>query len=138
MLHDAVLNSSRLGGKLTSGKTVRGKKPRYIGFITEYCDGEKVWKPICTTVLVSQNIAASAGSCVKKIVKRSETYEDYKIHFDKNLMEESGLDKYLIKEVFLYDEYNSVHHNTNYTIDIGLIMVSMLIRFYSIYSIYWK
>ena len=129
------LGSSQLDGKLTSGIFLRNRKSRHMGIITKYSTDEKIWKPMCTAFLVSQNVVASAGSCIKKIVKESGEYKDYEVELGSSKKKVNSLERYSIEEVFHYDDFNKLQSEYSPDLDIGLIMVILLINLYSIYQI---
>ena len=98
-----------------------------MGLIEEYNANEKTWKPICTAFLVTKNVAASAGSCISRIVEKNKLYEDFRVQFDRNEERQTRLDNYPIMNVFLYKDTIYDHGEDTIIYDIGLILVSLLI-----------
>ena len=129
------LGSSQLDGKLTSGIFLRNRKSRQMGIITKYSTDERIWKPICTAFLVSQNVVASAGSCIKKIVKKSGKYKDFEVQLGSAQNKVKELERYFIEEVFHYNDFNNLQTEDSPNLDIGLIKVILFSNLYFIYQI---
>ena len=92
----------------------------------------EIWNIICTTFLVTRNVVASAGICVNEIKMDAPSFQNFEVHLELHMLIPTCLQSYKIANAFHYRDVASPSETNNVNDDIGLIMVSLLNKFYSI------
>ena len=100
-----------------------------MGVIKMFDSSEQRLKDICTTFLLSENILASAGSCIDRIKTNAPFYENFEVTLETLFDVEFHRTRFYIKDVFRYGDLINEAGSSNDDIDIGLIMVRLFISF---------
>ena len=90
-----------------------------------------VWVHICGGFLISPNLVISAGSCIDLIKKDGGEFNFAEVMLRGNHGSANTEGVFEIKRVRHYDDYNCLYKETDYSIDVGLIVVSLSICYHS-------
>ena len=120
-----VLKSFRLKSKLVSGEPLILHEMPYLASIRLYkpCPIFK-YVHVCNGFLVSPGLIATAGECMLVIKFGDTDLTYYQVRLNTNITSLEDCELYKIIDAKHYSEYNHEAKNTEYNIDVGILLVS--------------